>query len=211
MYLLGILSLISALIFNSYSTIKNLIMVYGYLALFILMLLEGSSLPVPSEVVLPLAGVFSAKGLLNFYPAFAACLLGSIGGLAIDYFIGYWLGKEVIYKHLKLFHIKKESLDAFDAWFQKNGIAAIFISRLLPVVRTAMSFPAGFARMRLRTFFSYSILGTFIWDLVLILYGFYFLSVDNAVLVLVAVAVFTLALYVLYTLALKKLRHGRRK
>ncbi len=181
---------------------------FGYLAIFGLMLLEGSSLPVPSEVVLPLAGLFAQKGLLDVYIAFFAALFGSIGGLAIDYYIGYFLGKEVVYKHLRLFHIRQESLDNFDRWFARNGTAAVFISRLIPVVRTFMSFPAGFARMNAKRFFSYSIIGTAIWDAVLLAFGYYFLSASSAVYVLTSIGVFAIIVYLLYHVFTRRI--GRR-
>ncbi len=179
---------------------------YGYLAVFGLMLLEGSSLPVPSEVVMPLAGLLAQKGIFNFYIALFAGLMGSIGGLIIDYYIGYFLGKDVVYKHLRLFHIRQESLDNFDEWFTRNGTAAVFISRLIPVLRTFMSFPAGFARMNAKKFFAYSIAGTFIWDVVLMAFGYYFLSATNAVYVLFAIAVFAIMVYLIYHMAIRKLR-----
>ncbi len=201
----SIIATFTQLFTASYATITSLFNVYGYPAVFGLMLLEGSSLPVPSEVVLPLAGLFVQKGLMNVYLVFAAALLGSIGGLAIDYYIGYYLGKEVIYKHLHIFHIKRESLDRFDEWFAKNGNVAVFVSRLIPIVRTWMSFPAGIARMDAKRFFTYSIIGTAIWDAVLIAFGYYFLSASKAVYVLIAIAVFAIAVYLVYHFSMKRL------
>lgn len=194
---------------SSYSAISALVKSYGYAAIFGLMLLEGSSLPVPSEVVMPLAGLFSHQGLLSFYAALGAGLLGSVGGLAIDYYIGYFFGKDVIYKHLRTFHVKKESLDSFDTWFARNGDVAVFVSRLVPVIRTFMSFPAGFARMDQRRFFAYSIAGTFIWDAVLMAFGFYALSSRSAVLILISVAAFAIVIYVVYYLSMKSMGKHR--
>ena len=201
-----LLSTVAALFSNSYAVITQLINRYGYSAVFVLMLLESSSLPVPSEAVLPLAGLLSSKGLFDFYLAFAAALAGNICGLAVDYFIGYYLGKDVVYKHLHSFHVKKEALDAFDAWFDRNAIAAVFFSRLLPVARTVMSIPAGFARMPLKQFFSYSIVGSLIWDIVLMYFGFYLLSAHSASIVLTSIGVFAIALYLIYALFLRHIR-----
>lgn len=210
-YLLTIISTIHNILTASGSAISVLIHMYGYLAIFILMLLEGSSVPVPSEVVLPLAGLLSQNGTLNFYIAFIAAMAGSIGGLAIDYYIGYFLGKDVIYKHLEFFHIKKKDLDAFDKWFERNGIAAVFLSRLIPIVRTIMSFPAGIAKMNQRTFFGYSILGTFIWDLVLMLFGFYLLSAHSAVVIMGSIGAFAIVLYLIYAFAMRRMKNNNRK
>lgn len=192
---------------DSYATIAQLISVHGYLAIFGLMLIEGSSLPVPSEIVLTAGGYFAAKGVLNVFFVFVASLLGSIGGLIIDYAIGYYIGKDVVYKHLKLFRVKKESLDAFDAWFARNGVAAVFFSRLVPVIRTVMSLPAGFAKMPLKRFFFYSITGTAIWDAVLVAFGYYLLSYNSAVVVLGSIGALAILLYVVFKLAMRRIRH----
>ena len=203
MFLLGI---ISGLLANSSTIIQGLVTNYGYLAIFALMVLESASLPIPSEVILPLSGYLAAKGSLNFYPAFAAAMLGAIVGLSIDYAIGYYIGKDIIYKHLQLFRIKKKSLDEFDAWFDRNGIAAVFLSRLIPEVRALMSFPAGFAKMPLKEFFTYSIAGAAIWNLVLMLFGFYLLSAHSAIVVMASIGVFAIALYAVYKIAMKRMK-----
>jgi len=203
---LAILNTILSLFSNAYSTVEALIAQYGYSAIFLLMLLEGSSLPVPSEVVLPLTGFFAANGTIDIYIGFLAALLGSIAGLAVDYYIGYFIGKDVVYKHLRFFHIKKETLDAFDAWFDRNGIASVFFIRFVPVLRTVISFPAGFAEMPAKEFFGYSIAGCFIFDVVLVAFGYYALSSSSAVTVLASIGVFAIALYIVYRYALKYIK-----
>ncbi|MGC8687514.1 MAG: DedA family protein [Candidatus Micrarchaeia archaeon] len=206
MYYLSIISTGMSLVGNSYAIISELVKHYGYIAIFTLMLLEGSSIPVPSEVILPLTGLFARQGLLNIYMGVFAALLGSIGGLAIDYYIGYFIGKDVVYKHLQAFHITKESLDSFDRWFERNGIAAVFISRLIPALRTVMSFPAGFAKMPQKKFFAYSIAGSLIWDSVLAAYGYYALSSTNAVILMASIGIFALVLYAIYAAAKKYMK-----
>ena len=204
--MLSIISFFASIFTASSTTITAIVKTYGYIALFGLMLMEGSTLPVPSEVVLPLAGFLAYNGTLIFYLALAAGILGSIGGVAIDYYIGYFLGNEVVNNHLSFIHVKMESLDAFDAWFARNGYAAVFTSRLVPVLRPVMSFPAGFARMSQMRFFAYSIVGTSIWDALLMVFGFYALSARNAVYVLFAVAAFAVVLYVIYHFAVRRMR-----
>lgn len=205
MFMLSIVSFIASLITNSSNAINAFISSYGYLAIFILMLLEGSSLPVPSEVVLPLAGFFAAKHILSFPLALLAGIAGSMLGSIIDYAIGYYVGKDIVYKHLRFFHVKKEQLDAFDRWFEKNGIAAIFFTRLVPIARTFINFPAGFAKMRLREFLSYTIAGVIIWDVVLMTYGYYLLSAHSAVIVLASIGAFAILLYAVYKYAMKRM------
>jgi membrane protein DedA with SNARE-associated domain len=179
---------------------------YGYAAVFVLMLMESATLPIPSEVVLPLAGVLAAKGALNIYLVIAVATVGSMIGSIIDYAIGYYLGKELVYKHLQLFHVKKHTLDNFDAWFAKNGNVAVFLTRFIPIVRTVINFPAGFAKMSLKTFLTYTFVGVLIWDIVLVTFGYYLLSAKNASVILAGVAVFVIILYVLYRFAASKMR-----
>lgn len=195
---------------GSYSTIVALLSSQGYLGLIILMTLEGASLPIPSEVVIPVAGYLAAKGILNPYFAFIAILIGNTFGMAIDYAIGYFIGKEVVYKHLQFFRIKKKTLDSFDAWFARNGSFAVFVSRMIPEVRALMSFPAGFAKMPLKKFFFWSILGSAIWDVLLMAFGYYLLSANSAIIISFALAVFIIALYIVYRVFMKSVRKNKK-
>ncbi len=197
------------LLTGTYSSISAFIASYGDLAIVILMTLESASLPIPSEVLLPLAGAFAAQGYLGGpYLAYAAALAGTIFGITIDYFIAYFLGKEVVYKHLSSFHIRRESIELFDAWFKRNGPFAVFVARLLPVVRGLISLPAGFAEMSLKKFYFYSILGAMIWNAALMAFGYYALSTSNAQSLLVAVATLAIVLYLVYDLFSKKIKRG---
>ncbi|MGI0100129.1 MAG: DedA family protein [Candidatus Micrarchaeaceae archaeon] len=206
MLILGIVSFLASIISGSYGSISAFVTRYGYLAVFVLMALESSSLPVPSEVVLPLAGAFVAEGILGFPIVLLVAMLGGITGTIIDYEIGYFVGKDIIYKHLRLFHIKKESLDRFDRWFEKNGLAAIFFTRLVPVVRTFINFPAGFAKLDFKEFMAYSIAGMLVWDIVLLVFGFYLFSTKNAVIILSAIGIFAILLYAVYKYAMMRMK-----
>ncbi len=194
------------IITGSTTVLTNLITTYGYLAIATLMALEGASLPVPSEVIMPLAGFFSAKGLLSFPLALIAGLIGSTIGLAVDYYVAYFVGKEVVYKHLQKFHIKRESLESFDKWFERNGVMAVFLTKFIPLIRTLVSFPAGFAKMDQKKFFGYSILGSLIWNVVLMAFGYYALSANNAVIILASIGAFGIILYFIYRIAVKSMR-----
>lgn len=190
----------------TYGTISALISQYGYYAIFALMLLEAAAFPVPSEVVLPAVGFFAAKGTIDPLLSFSAVIIGGIIGMGVDYYIAYFLGKEVVYKHLGLFHISRERLAAFDDWFEANGSFAVFITRLIPVVRALINFPAGFAQMPAKKFFAYSIAGTLIWDVLLIAFGYYALSITSFPLVIASIFVFALALYLIYRFAMRRMR-----
>jgi membrane protein DedA with SNARE-associated domain len=203
----------SSLIGGSQQYIMGFISSNGYAALVFLMILESASLPIPSEIVIPTAGYLSAQGVFNPFIAFIAILIGSLIGIAIDYGIGYYAGKDVVYKHLKLFRVKKESIDAFDSWFTRNGAFAVFVSRLIPEVRGLMSIPAGFARMPLKKFYAYSTLGIVIWNTVLMAFGYYLdkYAAKNAELLLVSIAGFAIVLYVIYWYASKRMKSPGKK
>lgn len=200
--MLQILILLQAIFGTAY--INHLLSTYGYLGLFGTMVMEGASAPIPSEVIVPIAGYLAAKGIFNFYIAALAILAGNMVGVVIDYAIGYVVGKDVVYKHLRLFHIKKAKVDAFDIWFNRNGGFAVFVSRMIPLLRGLISFPAGFARMPFKKFFIYSLAGSAIWDILLMLFGYYLLSSNNLYLAMSSVALLALILYAVYRIAVKK-------
>ncbi len=188
----------------------NFINSYGILAIFILMVAEAASGPIPSEVVLPFAGYLAEKGAFGAYGTYLllpAVLLANFIGMAIDYYIAYFFGKDVVYKHLNMLRIKKSTLDNFDAWFAKNGPFAVFISRLIPVVRGLINFPAGFALMDQKKFFFYSMIGSVIWDFVLIAFGYYALTTSNAGITIAGIGIFIILLYIIYMIAAKKINN----
>jgi len=197
-------------IFNlTYSALSSFISSYGYFAILILMILESASMPIPSELLLPVTGYFAAKGALNIYIALVVVYISSFVGMAINYYIAYWLGKDVVYKHLHWFRIKKEDVEAFEKWFDKNGPFTVFISRLLPLVRGLINFPAGFALMNQKKFYAYSMVGSIIWDTALLLFGYYGLAANSITSVLIAIGVFGIILYIIYRVAINNIRKSR--
>ena len=207
--MLAIIFSIFGIILGASAEINAFISSYGYTALFILMTLENASLPVPSEVVLPLAGLFVAKGILSFPIALLVILAGSMLGIAIDYYVAYFVGKDFVYKHLNTFRISERTVKDFEDWFVANGSFAVFVSRLIPVVRGLISFPAGFALMDKRKFFFYSFVGALIWDFLLMLFGYYALSVSNVSVLLTAIGIFAIVLYAIFHLAMRHIRKRR--
>ncbi len=184
---------------------------YGYFAIFILMILESASLPIPSEVILPIAGLLVTQGIFNFYIVLAVAIIAGIIGISIDYFIAYYLSKDVFYKHLSLFRIKKETLENFDAWFNRNGVVAVFSMRLVPVLRGLISFPAGFANMPKKQFYLYSILGSAVWDVMLIAFGYYALSESSISTIVISIAALAIALYLIYVIIIKRFEKEKNK
>jgi membrane protein DedA with SNARE-associated domain len=146
----------------------------GYFGVFGLMLLEATSLPVPSEVVLPFAGYLVSLGRLDFWVTVGlATAAGVIGGL-IDYYIGLFFGTKVVSDYGSRFFISREQMQRIETLFQKQGPKIVFLSRLVPGVRTLASFPAGSARMNLPKFAFYTALGCFLFDTLLVYVGDYF-------------------------------------
>ncbi len=196
---------------STYYGFHSIIASYGYFGILFLMGLESASLPIPSEVILPAIGYFSNAAVcgsfcLNGYLSFIAAVIGGIIGITVDYFIAFFVGKDLLYKHIEQFHIKKTDLEAFEKWFEKNGAFAVFIGRLIPVVRGLISFPAGFAEMDKKQFYVYSIAGSIIWDAILMGFGYYALSTKNIYFLTVSLALFGIILYLLYTKLLKGIR-----
>src|ERR1019366_789956 len=147
-------------VYNLAHLVPSLLTHYGYLALFVLMTLESASLPIPSEILLPAAGFLAARGYFNFGGALLISLIAGVLGIAIDYYIAYKLGRTFVYKHMHAFHVTKRQLNNFEAWFREEGNFTVFVTRLIPVVRGLISFPAGFAEMPLERFFFFSIAGS---------------------------------------------------
>lgn len=135
----------------------------GYGGIFVLMLVESAGIPMPSEVIMPFSGFLVADGKMNFW---AVTLLGTVGNLAgslIAYWIGYRGGRPLIEKYGKYILISKHDLDLADRWFTNYGNATTFFGRVLPIVRTYISFPAGIARMNIWHFSFYTFIGALPW------------------------------------------------
>jgi membrane protein DedA with SNARE-associated domain len=191
---------------GTYSSISGLIASYKYVAIIILMALESASLPIPSEIVLPLIGGMAAAREINFYAALAATLVGTAIGITVDYMIAYAVEKEIFYRHMGLFHVKRSSVEAFDSWFLRNGAFAVFVARILPVVRGLISFPAGFAKMPLKKFYAYSMAGSLIWNAALMAFGYKLFSVSSIQAAFVAIGALAIVLYAVYHLSMKRIR-----
>ncbi len=147
---------------------------WGYAGIFSLMLLESSSLPVPSEVVLPFAGYLVSKMLLNFWFVIAVSTVAAIAGSLIDYYIGL-KGIQVLTRHRILGRavLSTDQLAFAGRWFTKYGSFIVFIARLIPGLRTIISFPAGAAKMPLAKFVAFTTVGCIIWNTVLVYVGYY--------------------------------------
>jgi membrane protein DedA with SNARE-associated domain len=137
---------------------------WGYLAVFVLMALESACIPIPSEVTMPVAGWLASRGDLNFI---AVGVLGAVANLAgswAAYAVGATGGRALVVRYGRILRLRPHHLDRAEEWFRRYGDATVFWSRLLPVVRTFISLPAGAARMKLGRFSAYSLLGSLPWS-----------------------------------------------
>jgi membrane protein DedA with SNARE-associated domain len=142
----------------------------GYPAVFLLMTLESACIPVPSEAIMLFAGFAVSKGELTLAGIVAAGVLGNLVGSLIGYAIGYFGRVDLLERH-RIFHVNPEWLRKTEGYFERYGDATVFFSRMLPIVRTFVSLPAGVARMPIGRFSLLTTLGSIPWVLALALLG----------------------------------------
>jgi len=138
---------------------------FGYTGVFFLMLVESCGIPMPSEVIMPFSGFLVAKGQMGFWAVVFLGTFGNLTGSLIAYYIGDWGGRPLLEKYGKYVLISRHDLDLADRFFARYGQLAVFFGRLLPVVRTFISFPAGVAKMDIKKFSFYTFIGAFPWCL----------------------------------------------
>ncbi len=153
------------------SAIEHVITVLGPWGVSLLMAIESCNIPLPSEAIMPFAGILVTKGVMNFHIAAIFGAIGCVLGSIPSYYLGYFGGRPFVEKYGKYFLVSKKDLEDADKWVDKYGDWAFFICRMLPVVRTFISLPAGILRARKRTFFTLTFLGSLIWCYVLVYVG----------------------------------------
>lgn len=154
---------------------------YGTITL--LMGLESTFVPLPSEIVIPPAAWKAADptGGLNLGLVILFATIGCVLGALFNYFLAYFLGRKIIYsladsKYARLFLVKRESVEKAEAYFIKHGRSSTFIGRLVPGVRHLISIPAGLAKMNIRDFILYTFIGSALWNSILAVLGYFFYS-----------------------------------
>ncbi len=136
---------------------------WGYGGVFILMAMESSIFPVPSEVVMPPAAFWAAQGKMNFWGVVLAGTAGSYFGSIVTYYAARAMGLPLIHRYGKYVLLSEEKMKMAEAWVLTHGIMGIFVARLLPVVRHLISIPAGIFRMKVLPFSIVTTVGAFIW------------------------------------------------
>lgn len=148
--------------------VKNLIGSLGYLGIVLAMAIESACIPLPSEIIMPFSGFLVALGEFNFWLVALAGAVGCLLGSTLAYWLGARFGEEIVRQLLrrwgKFVFVFEYELDEAIHWFKKHGEVIAFTSRLLPVVRTFISLPAGISRMNFPKFAFYTTVGSFLWS-----------------------------------------------
>ena len=153
-----IITILSGFIVATISTL-------GYSGIVLLMAIESACIPLPSEIIMPFSGYLVSTGELNLWGVAVAGAVGCVLGSLVAYWIGMYGGRPFIEKYGRYILLSRHDLDIADRWFVKHGEIIVFVSRLLPAIRTFIAFPAGVARMNLTRFVIYTFAGSLPWCL----------------------------------------------
>ena len=152
--------------------VLDLVNQYGYLGMFLGMVLEAVIIVIPSEAILATGGILASQKIFTFWGAFLTGLIGSVFCAIVIYFMGYFGGKPFIKKYGKYFFMKEEDIEKSDSWFNKYGLIGALIGRNFPIIRTLISLPIGIMRLSFSKFIIYTTIGSIPWTLVFVYVGY---------------------------------------
>lgn len=161
--------------------IYSIVVELGYTGIIIMMAIESSFIPFPSEIVMIPAGYAAYKGEMSLVLVLISGFAGSMIGAWINYFLAMSLGRTFLYKYGKYFFMKEKILDKMQDFFQKHGAVSTFSGRLIPGIRQLISIPAGFSKMNFTFFSFYTFLGAGLWSSVLVFLGFFLGENENLI------------------------------
>lgn len=158
----------------------------NYFTIALLMIIESSFIPFPSEVVIPFAAYKAAQGDLNVFGVVLAGTTGALAGAYVNYYLAKYLGRPLVYKFAdskagRLLLLSKNKIAYAEDYFRRNGKSSTFIGRLVPAVRQLISIPAGLSGMNIRDFTLYTVAGAGIWNIILAVIGFYLYEVRDQI------------------------------
>jgi membrane protein DedA with SNARE-associated domain len=188
----------------------------NYFTIALLMLIESTFLPLPSEVVIPFAAYKAGQGDLNVFIVVIAGTIGALSGSLINYTLAYYLGRPLVYKFAgsklgKLFLLSEEKVKHAEEYFIKNGKTSTFIGRLVPGIRHLISIPAGLAKMNLRDFMMFTLIGAGIWNIILAVIGFYLYGIREQIFPYVGHILLGVGIIFVVYLIIKARKNGRKK
>jgi len=176
----------------------------NYFTVALLMTIESTFLPLPSEVVIPFAAYKAGQGDLNVFIVIVSGTIGALCGSLINYTLSYYLGRPIIYKFAgsrvgKFFLLSEEKIVHAEEYFLRNGKTSTFIGRLIPGIRHLISIPAGLAKMNLRDFMLYTFIGAGLWNIILAIVGYYLYEVRDQIFPYMQEILYSLgAIFVIY-------------
>ena len=156
-------TLIEALIAELGRFVIAMISKFGYTGILITMAIESACIPLPSEIIMPFSGYLVSTGQFSMLGVTMAGAIGNVLGSLVAYYVGVWGGRPFVERYGPYFLVSRRDLEMADRWFLKYGEAAVLISRMLPVVRTFISLPAGIVRMNVPKFVLFSFIGAVPW------------------------------------------------
>jgi membrane protein DedA with SNARE-associated domain len=188
----------------------------NYFTVALLMAIESTFLPLPSEVVVPFAAYKAAQGQLNVFGVVFFGTVGALCGSLINYFLAKYLGRPLVYKFAdsgigRVFLLSKEKVEHAENYFIRNGKTSTFIGRLVPGVRHLISIPAGLAKMNLRDFMLYTFVGAGIWNIILAIIGYYLYEIREQIFPYLGYILLALGIGFIIYLYLKKKNSGKIK
>jgi membrane protein DedA with SNARE-associated domain len=158
----------------------------NYFTVALLMAIESTFIPLPSEVVVPFAAYKAAQGDLNVFLVVLFGTIGALSGSLINYSLAYYLGRPIVHKFAaskvgKLFLLSEEKVIHVEQYFVRNGRSSTFIGRLVPGIRHLISIPAGLAKMSLRDFILFTFIGAGLWNICLAVIGYYLYEIREQI------------------------------
>ena len=193
------------------NTIVSYIGDMGYWGIFLLMFLESTFFPFPSEIIMIPAGYLAYKGDMNLYMVVFMGIVGSVVGALLNYYLATHFGRAFILRYGKYFFIKEETLDKLESFFTKHGEISTFTGRLIPGIRQLISLPAGLARMNIAKFSFYTAIGAGIWVIVLVAVGYLVGSNEELISEYLKSATLIALISVVFITIFYVVRHKRRK
>lgn len=191
--------------------VLDLINHYGYIGMFLGMVLEAVIIIIPSELILATGGILASKKIFTFWGAFFTGLIGSVFCAIVIYLMGYFGGSAFSKKYGKYFFMKEEEVDKSNNWFNKYGLLASCIGRNFPIIRTLISLPVGVARLSFTKFLIYTTIGSIPWTFVFVYFGYalgnnwtILKEFTNRLKVPIKILLFILIISLIYTKIIKK-------
>lgn len=188
----------------------------NYFTVALLMAIESTFLPLPSEIVIPFAAYKAGQGDLNVFLVVLFGTTGALCGSLINYTLAYYLGRPIVYSFAesrigKMFLLSKEKVEHAENYFLKNGKSSTFIGRLVPGIRHLISIPAGLAKMNLRDFMLYTFIGAGIWNIILAVIGYYLYEMREQIFPYIAHILVVIGLIFVLYLIIKGRKNRKRK